>query len=129
MALKLIGHIELPESLKPGGFDHAAVHCELGRLYVADTANDALDIIDGVDDRYLHSIPTLAGLAGALVSEEQDLVFTSNRAENAVGIFAADHEADLAKVSVGIRPNGLAYDSSKQARRKLWQGSFQAVGR
>ena len=113
MALKLLGHIELPESLKPGGFDHAAVHCGSGRLYVAHTANDALDIIDGVDDRYLHSIPKLAGVAGALVSEEQDLDFTSNRAENTVGIFAPDQEADLAKVSVGIRPNGLAYDSGK----------------
>jgi DNA-binding beta-propeller fold protein YncE len=113
MALKLLGHIELPESLKPGGFDHAAVYCELGRLYVAHTANDALDIIDCVDDRYLDSIQKLAGVAGALVSEEQDLVFTSNRAENTVGIFAPDHEAGLVKVSVGIRPNGLAYDSGK----------------
>ena len=113
MALKLLGHIELPESLKPGGFDHAAVHRELGRLYVAHTANDALDLIDCVDDRYLHSIPKLAGVAGALVSEEQDLVFTSNRAENTVGIFSSDDEAGLAKVSVGIRPNGLAYDPGK----------------
>ena len=113
MALKPLGNIELPENLKPGGFDHAAVHCGSGRLYVAHTANDALDIIDCADDRYLHSMPKLAGVAGALVSEEQDLVFTSNRAENTVGIFAADHEADLAKVSVGIRPNGLAYDSGK----------------
>jgi len=113
MALKLLGHIELPESLKPGGFDHAAVHCGSGRLYVAHTANDALDIIDCVDDRYLHSSPKLAGVAGALVSEEQDWVFTSNRAENTVGIFAPDREAGLAKVSVGIRPNGLAYDSGK----------------
>jgi DNA-binding beta-propeller fold protein YncE len=113
MALKRLGHIELPEGLKPGGFDHAAVHCGMGRLYVAHTANDALDIIDCVDDRYLHSIPKLAGVAGALVSEEQDLVFTSNRAENTVGIFEPDHEADLAKVSVGIRPNGLAYDPGR----------------
>jgi DNA-binding beta-propeller fold protein YncE len=113
MALKLLGHIELPESLKSGGFDHAAIHCGLGRLYVAHTANDALDIIDCVDDRYLHSIPKLAGVAGALVSEEQDLVFTSNRAENTVGIFTPDHETGLAKVSVGVRPNGLAYDPGK----------------
>ena len=47
MGLELLGHIELPGNLKPGGFDHAAVHCASGRLYVAHTANDALDVIRG----------------------------------------------------------------------------------
>jgi DNA-binding beta-propeller fold protein YncE len=113
MALELLGHIELPENIKPGGFDHAAVHCGLGRLYVAHTANDAVDVIDSVQDRYLHSIPGLKGVAGALVSNEQSLVFTSNRGENTVGIFKPNHEAALAKVAVGIRPNGLAYDAGQ----------------
>ena len=113
MSLELLGHVELPGNLKPGGFDHAAVHCASGRLYVAHTANDALDVIDCVQNRYLHSIPNLTGVAGALVSDEQNLVFTSNRGENTVGIFAPDNEAGLAKVGVGIRPNGLAYDPGK----------------
>jgi len=113
MALELLGHIELPENIKPGGFDHAAVHSGLGRLYVAHTANDAVDVIDSVQDRYLHSIPGLQGVAGALVSNEQSLIFTSNRGENTVGIFKPDDEAGLAKVPVGIRPNGLAYDAGQ----------------
>jgi DNA-binding beta-propeller fold protein YncE len=112
MSLELMGYIELPGNIKPGGFDHAAVHCGSGRLYVAHTANDCLDVIDCVHDRYLHSIGNLTGVAGALVSDEQNLVFTSNRGENTVGIFAADNQAGL-KVGVGIRPNGLAYDSSR----------------
>jgi len=110
MSLELLGHIELPEHARPGGFDHAAVHRGLGRLYVAHTANDALDVLDSIDDRYLHSIPGLSGVAGALVSDEQNLVFTSNRGENTVGIFAPDDKAGLVRISVGIRPNGLAYD-------------------
>jgi DNA-binding beta-propeller fold protein YncE len=113
MGLELLGHIELPENVKPGGFDHAAVHRGSARLYVAHTANDALDVIDCVHDRYLHSLLNLTGVAGALVSDEQNLVFTSNRAEDTVGIFAPDDEAGRTKVTVGIRPNGLAYDSGK----------------
>jgi DNA-binding beta-propeller fold protein YncE len=113
MSLELSGYIELPENVKSGGFDHAAVHCLSARIYVAHTANDALDVIDCVGDRYLHSIPNLPGVAGALVSDEQNLVFTSNRGENTVGIFAPDNVACLAKVGVGIRPNGLAYDPGK----------------
>ncbi len=110
MALAHIGYIELPRHTKSGGFDHAAVHCGIGRLYVAHTANNALDVIDCGENRYLYSIPDLSGVAGALVCEEQDLVFTSNRAENTVGIFSSARETTMVKVAVGTRPNGLAYD-------------------
>jgi DNA-binding beta-propeller fold protein YncE len=113
MSLQLLGYIELPGNSKPGGFDHAAIHRGSGRLYVAHTANGALDVIDCVYDRYSHSIANLTGVAGALVSDEQNLVFTSNRRENTVGIFAPDNEVGLVKVRVGIRPNGLAYDSGR----------------
>jgi hypothetical protein len=53
-------------------------------------------------------------VAGALVSEEHDLVFTSNRAESTVGMFPPDQEEALVKVKVGLRPNGLAYDASRR---------------
>ncbi len=72
--------------------------------------NDTLDVIDGTTDRFLHSIPNLMGVAGALVSDERRLVCTSNRGENTIGIFSPDDEANIVKVNVGLRPNGLAYD-------------------
>src|SRR3989442_3428243 len=102
--------IDLPAHRGPGGFDHAAVHRASARLYVAHTANDALEVIDCAADRYLHVLPNLMGVAGALVSEERNLVFTSNRGEHTVGIFAPDAEADLVKVAGGLHPNCLAYD-------------------
>jgi DNA-binding beta-propeller fold protein YncE len=114
MILEQIGEMKLPAHEKPGGFDHAAVHGPRGRLYVAHTANDALDVIDCATNTYLASIPRLEGVAGALVSEEHDLVFTSNRGENTVGIFSPDREETLIKVKVGLRPNGLAYDASRR---------------
>ena len=110
--LKLSGYIDLPENIKPGGFDHADVQRAGKRLYVAHTVNDALDVIDCLTDRYLYSIPNLTGVAGALVSNESNLVFTSNRGENTVGIFPPNGERDLVKVPVGIRPNGLAFASA-----------------
>ena len=113
MILEQIGEVPLPAHDKPGGFDHAAVHGPRGRLYVAHTANDALDVIDCATNTYLGSIPRLAGVAGVLVSEEHDLVFTSNRAENTVGIFPPAHEEALVKVKVGLGPNGLAYDAGR----------------
>jgi DNA-binding beta-propeller fold protein YncE len=111
--LERLGEVELPAHVKPGGFDHAAAHTGRGRLYAAHTTNDALDVIDCGTRTYLHSIAGLTGVAGVLVSEERDLVFTSNRGENTVGIFAPGDPEALVKVAVGVRPNGLAYDARR----------------
>jgi DNA-binding beta-propeller fold protein YncE len=110
MSLEFLHVIPLPENVKPGGFDHAAIHRLSGRLYVAHTINDALDVIDCTSDQYLYSISGLTGVAGALVSDERNLVFSSNRGENTVGIFSPDDEQNLVKVPVGMRPNGLSFD-------------------
>ena len=106
--LRLSGYIELPKHVWPGGFDHADIHPASRRLYVAHTCNDALDVIDCNRAAYLHSIENLSGVAGALVSG--DMVFTSNREENTVGVFPVGDERQLAKIPVGVRPNGLAFD-------------------
>lgn len=77
---------------------------------MAHTVNNTLEVIDCASDHFLHSIPGLTVIAGVLVSEERNLVFTSNRGENTVGVFAPDNERELTKVPVGIRPNGLSFD-------------------
>ena len=112
MALRHLGFIDLPAHVKAGGFDHAAVHPPTGRIYVAHTANDAVDVIDIQKERYLFSIGGLTGVAGALVAEPH-LVFTSNRAENTVGVFTAGERPRVEKIGVGIHPNGLAYDPGR----------------
>jgi DNA-binding beta-propeller fold protein YncE len=109
--LKHIGYIDLPKHQSTGGFDHAAVHSSLARLYVAHTANNTLDVLDIESDTYLHSISNLTGVAGALVSESTGLIFTSNRGENSIGIFHINSESTLEKIGVGICPNGLAFDN------------------
>ena len=52
-------------------------------------------------------------MAGALVANELDLVLTSNRGENTVGIFSPHDEAHIARVAVGVRPNGLSCDPAR----------------
>jgi len=113
VALRPAGHIDLPAHGTPGGFDHAAIHARTDRLYVAHTANDAVDVIDCARQAYVSSISGLAAVAGVLVSEERDLAFTSNRGEDTVGIFPPGAEDSLTRVPVGIRPNGLAFDARR----------------
>lgn len=122
MPLEPLGFIDLPRHVGAGGFDHAAVHGATGLVYVAHTANDAIDVLDAQRHTYVGSVRGLTAVAGALVSDELDLVFTSNRGENTVGMFAAQTALDTApppgaveKIGVGIRPNGLAF-SPRRAR-------------
>ena len=113
MALRLLGHVELPANKSNGGFDHADIHAPTNRLYVAHTSNDAVDVIDLGTDKYIESVPGLTGVAGALVSEARGLVFTSNRGEDTVSVFAPGAERDAFKVGVGVKPNGLAFDAAR----------------
>ncbi len=69
-------------------------------------------MIDCRQDKYLRSIPNLVGVAGVLVSNEKDMVFTSNRGENTVGVFNHGKDNSLHMIRVGGRPNGLAFDYS-----------------
>lgn len=113
MALKILGHVDLPEHRSSGGFDHADVHPPTDRLYVAHTSNDAIDVIDMAADRYVESVSGFKAVAGALVSEARGLVFTSNRGEDTVSVFAPRAEGDAFKVAVGVKPNGLAFDPAR----------------
>src|SRR5882762_2855074 len=113
MALCLLGYIELPAHQSNGGFDHADIHLPTDRIYVAHTSNDSIDVIDCARDQYIESIPGLIGVAGARVSEARGLVFTSNRGENTVSVFAPCDERNAFKVGVGVKPNGLAFDPAR----------------
>jgi DNA-binding beta-propeller fold protein YncE len=113
MTLRFLGHIDLPPHRSGSGFDHADVHSPTDRIYVAHTANDSVDVIDCAQDRYIESIPGLPAVAGALVSEPRGLIFTTNRGENTVSVFAPGDERNAFKIGVGIRPNGVAFDPKR----------------
>lgn len=112
--LRHLGFVDLPEHEGSGGFDHAAVHATSGQVYVAHTANSAVGVFDPASRKYLYSVPQLAGVAGVLVSNEAQLIITSNRAENTIGIFPPGRDQEVAKVAVGLRPNGLTYDHGRR---------------
>jgi DNA-binding beta-propeller fold protein YncE len=126
--LRHTGYIALPEHARSGGFDHAAVHAPTGFLFVAHTANDAVDVIDTAQGRHVFSIADLGGVAGIVVSDECRVVITSNRAENTIGIFAPVIEPRVVKVSVGLRPNGLAIDPRRRLILVANVGDLAAPG-
>src|SRR5258705_3291877 len=107
MSLQHLGYIELPPHERDGGFDHAAFHRTDDCLYVAHTANDAVEVIDCAGDRYLRSIPGLAGMAGGPVPPVQDLLVQSDQRESiTLDLESGDH-AGINKVVVEHHPDGL----------------------
>jgi DNA-binding beta-propeller fold protein YncE len=107
------GYIALPPHKSTGGFDHAAPHAASGHIYVAHTANGAVDVLDPAAGTHLFSVPDLPGVAGVLVSDEAQLIVASARGENTIGVFAPGPEPRVTKIAVGMRPNGLAFDHSR----------------
>jgi len=117
MSLARAGFIPIPPGAKPG-FDHADVFGVGRRMYVAHTGADRIDVLDCETRSYVYALPVeLSGVAGVLVDEEQDLLFSSDRGAAKVSIFRCSDEQLLGQVEVGPHPNGLAYDPG---RRRLY---------
>jgi DNA-binding beta-propeller fold protein YncE len=111
--LRPIGYVDLPAHAGAGGFDHAAVHAASGHVYVAHTANDAVDVFDPASGRHLFSIPDLPAVAGVLVSDAAQLIIASARGENTIAIFGPGADPRVQKIAVSMRPNGLAFDAAR----------------
>jgi serine/threonine protein kinase, bacterial len=116
MSLERAGFIPVPAGAK-AGFDHADVYRRGRRMYVAHTGADRVDVIDCRTQTFLRSLLDLPGVAGVLIDEEHDLLFTSDRGAARLSVFRCSDEGLLGRVGVGPHPNGLSYDSR---RRRLY---------
>jgi DNA-binding beta-propeller fold protein YncE len=116
MSLEQVGFILIPAGAEPG-FDHADTYRAGRRMYVAHTGADRVDVLDCSERSFLRSLPDLPGVAGVLIDEAADLLFTSDRGAARVSVFRCSDEQLLGQVQVGPHPNGLAYDSR---RRRLY---------
>jgi hypothetical protein len=116
VSLVRVGFIAIPSGAEPG-FDHADVYRAGRRMYVAHTGADRVDVLDCAQQTFLRSLPDLPGVAGVLIDEEHDLLFTSDRGAARVSVFRCSDESPLGQVEVGPHPNGLAYD---RRRRRLY---------
>jgi hypothetical protein len=118
MSLARVGFIEIPVGAM-AGFDHADIYRTRRRLYVAHTGADRVEVLDCDQLSHLRSLSELPGVAGVLIDEEHDLLFTSDRAAARVSVFRCSDERLLGRVEVGAHPNGLAYD-----RNRRWLYAF-----
>ena len=116
MSLSHVGFVPIAPGATPG-FDHADIYRAGRRMHVAHTGADRVDVIDCRRQTFLRSLPGLPGVAGVLIDEEHDLLFTSDRGAARVSVFRCSDEQLVGRVEVGPHPNGLAYD---RRRRRLY---------
>jgi DNA-binding beta-propeller fold protein YncE len=117
VSLVRAGFIPIPQGARPE-FDHADVFRGGRRIYLANTGADRIDVLDSEARTYLRALPAeLPGVAGVLIDEEHDLLFSSDRGAARVSVFRCSDERLLGQTEVRPHPNGLAYD---RLRRHLY---------
>ena len=112
MPLTRSGFIAIPPGRVPG-FDHADVYQDASgaaRMYVAHTGADQVEVIDCTNGTHVRALPGHPGVAGVLVDNEADLLFTSDRAAAQVSVYRCSDEKLVGRTRVGPHPNGLAFD-------------------
>jgi YVTN family beta-propeller protein len=102
MPLKQIGTIAIPDAAG-SAFDHGAFDARSGRVFIAHTARNCLEVIDRVG-RHIATLPGFPGVAGAVADDGQVLV--TNRGSASVALLDASTLETRALFKTGGRPNG-----------------------
>src|SRR5262249_42242852 len=110
------GYVDLPPPTGDGTseFDHGDVHRATGRVFVAHTAANTVEVLDGASGE--HSM-TLAGCpegSGVLCAQDEGIVFAAARGAGKVLVIEARSGRTLSEIAVGPRPSGVAWDMVHQ---------------
>lgn len=106
--------IKLPPHTTEGGFDHADVHLQSSRVFVANTANGTVEVIDGEEPKHIDTIQGCPEASGVLCAQKDDLVFAASRGTGRILTIDAHTLKVENEFTVGSRPNGLAWDSKRK---------------
>jgi len=106
-------HVDLPPH-EPGGFDHADVHIESSRVYVAHTATGSVEIIDGEHAKHLGTLSGCPEASGIVCAQNENMVFAASRGAGKILVIDALANRVLREVPAGTMPNGLAWDSRRK---------------
>src|SRR5438477_5623559 len=97
-----------------GGFDHADVDISSGKVFVAHTANNAVEVIDGERLTHLATIPGCEEASGVLCAQDQGFVVAAARGTGRILLIDAMTEKVAQEMKAGSKPNGLAWDTRRK---------------
>ena len=111
--LRQVARIPLPPH-EEGGYDHADVHLQSGKVYIAHTANGCVEVVDGGRMVHAVTIPGCPEASGVLCAQSEGLVFAASRGEGKVLVIDVGTDQARREIPTGPRPNGLAWDSVRR---------------
>jgi DNA-binding beta-propeller fold protein YncE len=113
VVLKLVGSVSLPPH-SSGGFDHGDVHSSTGRVFVAHTANNSVEVVDGKRLTHLATISGCEEASGVLCAQDEGLVIAAARGTGKILLIDAMTERVVSEMRAGSKPNGLAWDTRRK---------------
>jgi DNA-binding beta-propeller fold protein YncE len=108
--LSISAQVDLPRH-QIGGFDHADVHLESGRVYVAHTGLGTVEVTDGERAKHMATLTGCLEASGVVCAQKENLVFAASRGTGKILVVDALTNRVLLDAQAGSAPNGLAWDS------------------
>jgi DNA-binding beta-propeller fold protein YncE len=93
-----------------GGMDHLAVDAGRGRLFVANTANGSLDVVDLKAGKLLKQVPGQGRIRGVAYSPEADRVFVGNGTGGVCNAFDGESYDLIKSVPLGVDADNVRYN-------------------
>ena len=97
-----------------GGLDHLAIDAKRGRLFVANTVNGSLDIVDLKAGKLLKQVPGQGRIRGIDYSPEADRIFVGNGTGGVCNTFDGENYELLKSVPLGIDADNVRYNPRTQ---------------
>lgn len=113
MALQNFSKINLPAHAS-GDFDHADIHLQSNKIFVAHTANGTIEVIDCSKNEHVCTIQNCVEASGVLCAQNKNLIFAASRGSGKILVIDAIKNTILKEIKVGPRPNGLAWDPNHE---------------
>jgi DNA-binding beta-propeller fold protein YncE len=100
----------IPLKGPPGKLDHQAVDSVHSRLFVANTANGSLDVIDLKAVKLLRQIPGQTGIQGIAYSADRDRIYVGNGGGGISNVFDGRDYQLLKSIPLGEDADNVRYD-------------------
>jgi hypothetical protein len=110
-SLELVQMIQLKG--KPGKLDHLALDRKRDRLFLADTSNGTLDVVDLKAGKLLKQIPGQSGIQGVAYAADLDRVFVGLGSGGLCNIFEGENYKPLKTIKFPDSDN-VRYDADRK---------------
>jgi DNA-binding beta-propeller fold protein YncE len=108
--LTSLANIQLPKDTTLPSFDLLTLDARVGRLYVAHSSNNAVDVVDLKNNRVLGTITGLFKVHAIALSSDPNIIFTSDPGNASVGVVDVSTLKLIKSIDTGPQPDAIGYD-------------------